>query len=87
MLFKTILKDDFKQFANKIIEQNITIAPTKKNIGSSNEPVYQFKQVYSFDEIVMDYTKTYSSVKKFFLPYKENLSTFNFEKKRMGTKY
>jgi len=81
MLFKTISKDKFKEFVNGIIKDHQTIAPKMTDRDSKGKAIYQFQQVYSFDEIAMDYTKTYSSVKTFFLPFKEVLSTFHFEEK------
>lgn len=81
MLFKTISKDNFREFVNGIIKENETIGPKATDKDSQGNPVYQYKQVYSFDEIALDCTKTYSSVKNFFLPFKENLSTFQFDKK------
>ncbi|MGA1869640.1 MAG: 4Fe-4S dicluster domain-containing protein [bacterium] len=79
MLFKTISKESFREFVNGIINENQTIAPKMIEKDSKRHPVYQFRQVYSFDEMELDYTLTYSSVKSFFLPFKEILSTFSFE--------
>ncbi len=79
MIFKTITKDNFKEFVNGIIAENVTIGPRETDKDAQRNPVYQFKQVCSFDEIALDYTKTYSSLKNFFLPFKENLSTFQFD--------
>lgn len=81
MLFKTITKDNFKKFVSGIIEHNVTIAPGIKDKDSKGNPVYQFEEIHSFDEIILSYTKSYSSIKNFFLPFKENLSTFDFKKK------
>jgi formate hydrogenlyase subunit 6/NADH:ubiquinone oxidoreductase subunit I len=81
MLFKTISKDDFRELVNGVIKENVTIGPKAADKDSQGNLVYQFKQVSSFDEIALDYTKTYSSVKNFFLPFKEDLSTFHFDKK------
>ena len=86
MLFKTISKDNFKVFINGVIKENKTIAPKATDKDSHGNAVYQFQRVYAFDEIALDYTKTYASVKNFFLPFKENLSTFQFDKKEWQQK-
>jgi formate hydrogenlyase subunit 6/NADH:ubiquinone oxidoreductase subunit I len=80
MLFKTISKENFKAFIKGVIEENVTIAPKMTDKDSEGNPVYQFQQVYAFDEIALNYTKTYSSLKNFFLPFKECLSAFQFDK-------
>ena len=81
MLFKTITKDSFKEFVNGIIQENETIGPKMTDKDANGKPVYQFQQVYSFDELALDYTTTYSSIKHFFIPYEENLSVFHFSEK------
>jgi len=86
MLFKTISKDNFRVFVNGVIKENKTIAPKATDKDSQGNAVYQFRRVYSFDEIALNYTKTYASVKNFFLPFKENLSTFQFDKKEWEQK-
>lgn len=86
MLFKTISKDNFKIFIAGVIKENVTIAPKATDKDSEGNTVYQFQQVYSFDEIALNYTKTYSSVKNFFLPFKESLSNFQFDKKEWEQK-
>ncbi|MDH5719532.1 MAG: 4Fe-4S dicluster domain-containing protein [Spirochaetia bacterium] len=78
MIFKTITKENLKTFISNVIEKNSTFAPVITSRDSENKPVYQFKEVESFEEIEIDYTKSYSSIKNFFLPFKENLSTFDF---------
>lgn len=78
MIYKVITKDEFKRFINGLIEENQTIGPKQVDIGANGKPIYQFRQVYSFDEIDIDYPITYSSVKNFFLPFREELSRFEF---------
>lgn len=81
MLFQTLTKDNFKIFVNEIIKENATMAPVISDHDAAGNPVYKYEQVYSFDDMELDYTRTYSSVKNFFLPYKETLSTFHFKDK------
>ena len=78
MLFKTITKQRFREFISGLISENVTIGPKAVDRDVHGNPVYQFEEVHSFDEIELDYPFTYSSVKNFFLPFKENLSTFAF---------
>lgn len=80
MLFRTISKENFKVFIEGIIEENVTIGPKAKDKDAKGNPVYQFDHIHSFNEMELNYNYTYSSVKNFFLPFKETLSTFSFKK-------
>jgi formate hydrogenlyase subunit 6/NADH:ubiquinone oxidoreductase subunit I len=79
MLFKTLSKDGFREFVKGVIAENETIAPKATDKDAQGNPVYQFQQVSSFDEIALDYTRTYSSAKNLFLPFRETLVRFDFE--------
>ncbi len=81
MLFKTISKENFKVFINGIIKENQVMAPKTSDKDAQGNRIYHFDRVFSFDEMELNYTKTYSSAKNFFIPYKEDLSTFDFHKK------
>ncbi len=78
MIYKVITKNEFKKFINGLIRENQTFGPKQVDRRADGTAVYQFKEVGSFDEMDLDYTVTYSSVKNFFLPVKEELSHFNF---------
>jgi len=78
MIYKVIKKNEFKKLINGIIGQNETFGPKEVDRRQDGTVVYQFKEVNSFDEIDLDYTVTYSSVKNFFLPFREELSQFKF---------
>ncbi|OGP59046.1 MAG: hydrogenase [Deltaproteobacteria bacterium RBG_13_49_15] len=81
MLFRTITKEHFRKLVNGIINENQTIGPKAVDMDAKGNPVYQFVEVSDFDEMNLEYPTTYSSAKHYFLPFKENLSTFEFEKK------
>ena len=78
MIYKTISKEAFRVFIEGLIEDNQTIGPQKVTTDRSGKPVYQFVEVCSYDELDLDYTISYSSVKNFFLPFREKLSQFEF---------
>ncbi|MDI6794453.1 MAG: hydrogenase, partial [bacterium] len=73
MIYKVITKNEFKRFINGLIKENQTIGPKQVDTDAAGRPIYQFGQVYSFDEMDLDYTITCSSVKNFFLPFREEL--------------
>jgi len=79
MIYKTISKPEFKKFVNLLIKENPTFGPVEVAKNTKGKPIYQFEEVHSYDEIEIDYTMSYSSIKNFFLPFKETLSKFKYE--------
>ncbi|MFC1521674.1 4Fe-4S dicluster domain-containing protein [Elusimicrobiota bacterium] len=79
MIYKTIKKDEFKKFVCSLIGENQTIGPKKVGSDRLGKPIYQFAEVQSFDEMDLDHTITYYSIKNFFLPFREELSQYNFK--------
>ena len=78
MIYKVITKKEFKKFVNGLIDSNETFGPKRVDTDKAGKPIYQFRQVHSFDEMELDYTLSYSSLKNFFLPFREVLSRYNF---------
>ena len=76
MLFKTINKQDLHDIYLPDIQ---CIGPKPTGTRRNGKPIYQFLPFLSFDEINLDYDITEYSAKTYFLPYKETLSSFNFE--------
>ena len=79
MLFRTLTKEEFRSLVEIILETNEIIAPRKVADGKDGKPIHQFLPVASFEEIDLDYETTEYSAKTYFLPYRENLSTFHFD--------
>ncbi|MFH1723728.1 MAG: 4Fe-4S dicluster domain-containing protein [Elusimicrobiota bacterium] len=79
MLYKVITKAEFRKFVDGLIQDNQTIGPKRVATDAKGKPVYQFVEVRSFDELDLDYTITYSSVKNFFHPFREELSRFKLK--------
>ncbi|MDX1664503.1 MAG: 4Fe-4S dicluster domain-containing protein [Candidatus Promineifilaceae bacterium] len=59
-----------------LIEENEVFGPRWRDRDRDGNKIYRFLKVDSFDELEMDYTRTYSSPKNFFLPYQECLATY-----------
>ena len=79
MLYKTITKDNFKKMVETLMESNEVIGPKWRDRDAQGDKIYRFLQINSFDELEMDYTRTYSSPKNFFLPFKEELATYDLK--------
>ncbi|ACF12818.1 hydrogenase/sulfur reductase, beta subunit [Chloroherpeton thalassium ATCC 35110] len=78
MIYKVISKPEFRKFVEALIEANDVLGPVKADMDAHGKPLYKFERVASFDEMDLDYTISYSSVKNFFLPYREKLSEYDF---------
>ncbi|MFC1680020.1 hydrogenase, partial [Elusimicrobiota bacterium] len=79
MIYKVITKSEFKKFVGGLIAENETIGPKRVDTDAKGKPVYQFAEVHVFEEMDLDYTVTQTSIKNFFLPFREELSKFKFQ--------
>lgn len=77
MLYKTITKDNFKKMIEALMESNEVFGPKWRDLDAEGNKVYRFLKLNSFDELQMDYTRTYTSPKNFFLPFQEDLATYD----------
>ncbi len=78
MIYKVIAKEEFRKFIDALVKENLSYAPKAVDTDRHGEPIYQFKEVSSVTDIAFDYTVTYSSAKHFLLPFKEEMSRFDF---------
>jgi sulfhydrogenase subunit beta (sulfur reductase) len=79
MLFRTLTKNDFRSLVEVILASNEVIGPKKVGLNKDGKPVHKFLPVRNFDEIDLGYGSTEFSPKTYFLPYRENLSTYKFD--------
>lgn len=77
MLYKTITKENFRHMIEGLMEDNAVFGPKWRDRDKSGNKVYRFLKLNDFDELQMDYTRTYSSPKNFFLPFRETLATYD----------
>ncbi len=78
MLFRILEKPKFRKLVEIIMESDEVIGPKRVATGVDGEPILQFLPVQRFDEIDLDYATTEYSAKTYFLPFRENLSTYRF---------
>ena len=78
MIYKVISKREFRTFIDALVQNNSSFGPRKADTGNNGKPIYQFMPVKSVDDIEFDYTATHASAKHFFLPFRDELSHFNF---------
>jgi hypothetical protein len=76
MLYLTITKENFKLMVESLMEDNEVFGPKWRNRDALGNKIYRFLKLNNFAELQMDYTRTYVSPKNFFIPYKEDLATY-----------
>lgn len=81
MLYLTISKENFKFLVEGLMEDNEVFGPKWRDRDAQGNKIYRFLKLNNFEELQMDYTRTYASPKNFFLPYKEDLATYRLDGK------
>lgn len=79
MLYKTISKENIKSMVEDLMENNEVIGPKWRDLDADGNKVYRFLKLNNFDELQLDYTRSYSSPKNFFIPFKEELATYKLD--------
>ncbi len=79
MLFRVLAKDGLKTLFENLAADNRVVGPVQIGENKKGKPLYAFEDVREFSEMKLDYTTTRLPAKRFFLPFKENLSTFKIE--------
>lgn len=75
MLYKTITKSDFQHMIEGLMQEIEVFGPKWRDLDAQGNKIYRFLRINEFDELQMDYTRSYSSPKNFFLPFNETLAT------------
>ncbi|MDX1613601.1 MAG: 4Fe-4S dicluster domain-containing protein [Candidatus Promineifilaceae bacterium] len=79
MLYRTITKENFRKMIKGLMEKNDVFGPKWRDRDQNGNKIYRFLKLNSFDELQMDYTRSYSSPKNFFIPFKEDLVTYKLD--------
>ena len=78
MLFRILEKNEFHSLVDILLDSTEVIGPKRIDTGSAGRPVHQYLPVTSYAELDLAYETTEIPAKTYFLPYKENLSTWRF---------
>ncbi len=79
MLFRVFEKGELKKLFGVLASCNRVVGPVEIGRHSRGTPLYGFTEVNSFDDLRLGYTTTKLSPKRYFLPYREDLSTFRID--------
>jgi sulfhydrogenase subunit beta (sulfur reductase) len=78
MLFKTLAKKELPSLVEIVSRNSELIGPKQIGADKSGKPLYRFGTVGGAAEMALDYDTTLYSAKTFFLPFREDLSTYAF---------
>jgi sulfhydrogenase subunit beta (sulfur reductase) len=79
MLFRVLAHDELRRLFDRLAADNAVIGPAETGSDRNGKPLYAFQQVTDFDTLRLDHTTTKHSAKRYFLPYREDLATFEIE--------
>ncbi len=79
MLFRVFAKQELPRLFTLLSESSRMVGPVLKATNHEGDPIYAFEPVTSFGEIDLNYTTTMLSAKRYFLPYREDLATFEID--------
>ncbi len=79
MIFKVFDKKELKKLFNVMVSQNRVVGPVESGTDNRGNAMYAFSDVTEYKELKLNYSTTRLPAKRFFLPFKEDLSTFRIE--------
>ena len=79
MLFRCLPKEGFRDLVEMTLETIEVVGPKEIGRDKDDNPIHHYLPVSNPDEIDFDYATTEYSVKTYFLPFQENLSTYRFD--------
>jgi formate hydrogenlyase subunit 6/NADH:ubiquinone oxidoreductase subunit I len=79
MLFRTLPKNELRVLVEQMIDEIEVVGPTQVATRTDGRPIHHYLPVTSFDDIDLEYETTEYSAKTYFLPFREDLSTFSFD--------
>ena len=79
MIFRVFDKEELRKLFDILALNNEIVGPVEKGKDKDGKSIYAFEKVSKFEEIRLDYTMTKLPAKRFFLPFREDLSTFIIE--------
>jgi len=79
MIFRVLHKDDIRVLFDQLVLDNTTVGPIATGIDHQGKPIFAFEAVSDFDKLRLDYPTTKLPAKRYFLPYREDLASFQFD--------
>lgn len=81
MLFRILKKEELRKLYDLLSEGNSVVGPVRKGEGKDCGPIYAFDEVEDFNALQLDYTSTRMPAKRFFMPFRETMASFQMNGK------
>jgi len=75
MIFKVFAKTELERLF-ELLSVNPLVGPLQRDTDTSGNPLVGFDYLYDFEDLFLDYPTTHYSLKNYFLPYTEQMCTF-----------
>jgi ferredoxin len=79
MLFRTLAKNEFRSLVEMMMDDAEVVGPREIAADTNGAPIHQYLPATAFDDIDLAYETTVYPAKTYFLPFRENLSTYTFD--------
>jgi len=79
MIIRVLHKNELKTLFSQIALENPTVGPIASGTDGNGNTLFAFEEITDFDDLRFDYGMTKLPAKRFFLPYREDLASFEFE--------
>jgi sulfhydrogenase subunit beta (sulfur reductase) len=76
MLFRVAEKSEIKNLFSMLAEKNAVVGPVRTGKDRNGAPLFAFEEVSDFQKLDLGYTTTRLPAKRYFLPFREDLATF-----------
>lgn len=63
----------------ELLSVNRVVGPVKKGQNAQGRDLYDFETLYHFEDLQLDYDQTIHAAKKYFLPHREETSSFTLQ--------
>jgi ferredoxin len=77
MLFRIADKNELRSLFDLLAGRNSIVGPVRTGTDRNGRELFTFEQVADFKDLRLDYSTTKLPAKRYFLPYREDLATFN----------
>lgn len=79
MIFRVFDKDELKKFFDYLSAGNTVVGPVETGTDLHGKPLFAFERVSDFNLLQLGYTTTKLPAKRYFLPLREDLATFQID--------
>ncbi len=79
MIFRVVEKKELKTLFDILVADNAVVGPVKTGVDRNGSELYAFERISDFNEINLNYTTTKLPAKHYFLPFREEMASFNIE--------